>query len=455
MKISNILIATFVMFSLIFFTTLHFSYEAEEQYNEKIPRCIFYGKEIDSTYIYLRQEFMVDVLEMMDLMFMYHESFPFKKEYDYYVISNVFEYKSLMNFCDSSLNRTIRLQGWLRPKTTFYLEDRRLCNITRSNFLSHCEETDLTPVPCNAKNISPNISVRSPNYEPFIMPLYIKLYDACIDSEGAITDRKTGNRILHMNDGCGNIPTTIPFAGRIYLKRPVIAVAAFWSNAYYHWMGESLPRAVLFNSSNNYYYHSGRANSKYSDFLSRVYEVNSNSIVRNNVCSKQILWPIPALCGVGMPTLLPTLRATKLSINKVLRDKVNIVYIHRIEKRPRYFVQYQELIHFFSTFSNIHFITYNSDDDPIEIFSNADCIIGPHGAGFVNMMFAPNKTKIIELLYSEDTSVGFLSFALSIGMEWHGFIAEGSHSSSIQFKDSESLHYFLKRSYEICTSLHL
>ena len=35
--------------------------------------------------------------------------------------------------------------------------------------------------------------------------------------------------------------------------------------------------------------------------------------------------------------------------------------------------------------------------DQINIFNNANVIIGPHGAGFANLVFCKNSTKVIEL----------------------------------------------------------
>ena len=58
--------------------------------------------------------------------------------------------------------------------------------------------------------------------------------------------------------------------------------------------------------------------------------------------------------------------------------------------------------------------------DQISIFNNAEIIVGPHGAGFANLVFCKNNTKVIELkpdnhpnkVYERISSINKLNYKL-------------------------------------------
>jgi capsular polysaccharide biosynthesis protein/Tfp pilus assembly protein PilF len=55
--------------------------------------------------------------------------------------------------------------------------------------------------------------------------------------------------------------------------------------------------------------------------------------------------------------------------------------------------------------------------DQAALFSQAEIAIGPHGAGFTNMVFAPRGAKILELIPNQDLPPYFLGIAQAVGLE--------------------------------------
>ena len=55
--------------------------------------------------------------------------------------------------------------------------------------------------------------------------------------------------------------------------------------------------------------------------------------------------------------------------------------------------------------------------DQAALFSQAEIAIGPHGAGFTNMVFAPRSAKILELIPNQDLPPYFLGIAQAVGLD--------------------------------------
>lgn len=406
--------------------------------------------------IVFQSEMLKDALDTMDILFIYDGllDIPLKKEQNFFVIRNEREWIKIMKLCEQIVHHPIMLDALFRPKSTFYIEDRRLCSMKNANLNVHCDMSVSIPIHCDARHVLTHDD-RSPNFDFLFMPLYLNISNACITNNGGIYRKNNNNdEFLQkmLSYGCGDFqgsddPKVVPKM----VEGTVLAMAATWSSAYYHWMGESLPRGVL--ASNVNLIHTGKAQKKYAELASALFGINT---IYGDICAPHVLWPIPATCGNGIPSLINTFRKqipllTSESWNK---HDISIVYIHRPRGTTRHFEQYRELMEKLSSLENENpraiLTLYFDHDDPIPIFQRADCIVGPHGAGFVNLMFAKKGTPVVEILYSEDTSVGYLPFSLSLGHEWHGFVAEGSSQSSLRFGSDKELQHFLKRTKEIC-----
>jgi len=78
------------------------------------------------------------------------------------------------------------------------------------------------------------------------------------------------------------------------------------------------------------------------------------------------------------------------------------------------------------TLGNYHF------KEQVEIFNNAEIIIGLHGAGFANLCFCKKGTKIIELRSTTDGKM-YENLALTNGLKYKSIIIEATKFKMAQF----------------------
>jgi capsular polysaccharide biosynthesis protein len=60
-----------------------------------------------------------------------------------------------------------------------------------------------------------------------------------------------------------------------------------------------------------------------------------------------------------------------------------------------------------------------SFSETVNLFNNAKIIIGPHGAGFANMIFSPNNTKIIELMPVSEPNIVYYDVASMLDFDYY------------------------------------
>ena len=122
------------------------------------------------------------------------------------------------------------------------------------------------------------------------------------------------------------------------------------------------------------------------------------------------------------------------AINK---EKKNKIYIDRGDEKnksqsQRYISNEDEVKKYLSEknfiFVKLHEISFK---EQIDLFYNAECIVGIHGAGFANTVFCKNGTKIIEL---QSTHAGpmYESLAKKNNLNYTSIVGEAEQDSSNQ-----------------------
>ncbi|MBW4561257.1 MAG: glycosyltransferase family 61 protein [Mojavia pulchra JT2-VF2] len=88
----------------------------------------------------------------------------------------------------------------------------------------------------------------------------------------------------------------------------------------------------------------------------------------------------------------------KLNFKKLETKKLSKIYISRQRSQQRRFINEKEIESIITNqgFSTIYLEDYSIAEQRT-LFYNADCILGIHGAGFSNIIFCKENTKIIEI----------------------------------------------------------
>ena len=70
--------------------------------------------------------------------------------------------------------------------------------------------------------------------------------------------------------------------------------------------------------------------------------------------------------------------------------------------------------------------------EQVDLFNNADCIVGLHGAGFANLVFCKPGTKVIELR-SPDAGYAIANLAKKNNLNYSSIITEAKHIYKYNF----------------------
>ena len=89
------------------------------------------------------------------------------------------------------------------------------------------------------------------------------------------------------------------------------------------------------------------------------------------------------------------------------------------------------------TFIKLHNLKFI---DQVQLFANAESIVGLHGGGFANIAFCKAKTKVIELR-SSDSGTPIENLALKNDLNYNSVTVEAKKTDNFQFPNQQgSIH---------------
>lgn len=186
---------------------------------------------------------------------------------------------------------------------------------------------------------------------------------------------------------------------------PTAFVHSPWTVGYYHWITESIPRALTAIKYNkqmeiilpdeNYY-------KKYEESLRLLgvdnikYFPNGRNIISNNF----ILTTCPEYFGTTHPNLLNEIRSLYWAKLKIVQPcPTRLLYVSRALARGRKVLNEDEVIKTLEDygFESVAFEDYCFSQQ-VKLMASTKAMISIHGAGLTNMIFMPAHGKILELV---------------------------------------------------------
>ncbi|MDD4600824.1 hypothetical protein SDC9_11413 [bioreactor metagenome] len=215
-----------------------------------------------------------------------------------------------------------------------------------------------------------------------------------------------------------------------YIDGTVAVLAAPYSNCYYHWMFDVLPRLHLLRQS-------GITCDKYLvnwDGLSFQTEtltmlgVPENKLIKSkpDLYLKAQRLVIPSLsthAGYVPEWVCSSLRSELLCgmVSEPI-EEFRKIYISRDDAIHRHVVNEKELITFLSDFGFSAVLPGSlSLAEQISIFSSAQVVIAPHGAGLTNLLFCNPGTKVIEFFSPNYVRHHYWWLANHLGLDYYYF----------------------------------
>lgn len=233
----------------------------------------------------------------------------------------------------------------------------------------------------------------------------------------------------------------LPFARR--WRGELVVVSSPFANNYYHWLFDTLPRlkSEVCRASSSLYLHQYRNFQK--DSLSLL-EIPEQRIVRAEVhrhLKADVLLvpslpqpPLPASPSVWRPPfasrnsceflraeLLPRVQAVEATVSK--SQKPRRIFIQR--KGTRSVSNESDLLSLLSPlgFEPVRLEQLNLKQQ-ISLFSQAEVVIGVHGAGLSNIVFCQPESQIIELLPTAWALPYYESICQYVGLRYNSLSVE-------------------------------
>lgn len=217
---------------------------------------------------------------------------------------------------------------------------------------------------------------------------------------------------------------------------------------YFHWIATVLPRIslvkdrfegetgpYLINPHPDY----GVAWLKELDFYDNILRPHSDAVF-----VEELIFPCPAQVGDSHYTRNPMLlidfrrKLSKLNMLGEENSQQNkrSIYISRSDAPVRRLSNEPELLESISDLNiQVCSLTGMSVREQISLFSSAKTIIGPHGAGLVNILFSKNST-VIELMSTTRTWPGFKVISKMIDAKYCGFVSNDYNKEETAIKGS-------------------
>ncbi len=188
--------------------------------------------------------------------------------------------------------------------------------------------------------------------------------------------------------------------------RQIGAIHSGWTVGYYHWITESLPRALAMKDAFPDAIPVLPSLKQYGSYIPSLTRLGFNEILffaegKNAIVENPIITECPNKFGTTDPALLKRVRDTvwqALAI-EFCAKAFRVVYVSRKKARGRRIVNEDDLLKELVRLGvEIHCFEDLRFDEQVKLMCETRCLISIHGAALTNMVFMPEGGTIIELL---------------------------------------------------------
>ncbi|MBC5991616.1 glycosyltransferase family 61 protein [Pontibacter cellulosilyticus] len=238
-----------------------------------------------------------------------------------------------------------------------------------------------------------------------------------------------------------------------FKKGKIAVLATCGSNVYYHWLFDVLPRLFLLQRK----FSLDEVDGIILDFTDLPFQRETlellnfdfNKLIRSNnnwdfhIEAENLLVPsLPSTLGTINKWQCEFLRSSFLPSTKTQKFG-KYVYISRGIVGRRTIANEEELL---PLLSRLDFQIFNLEQlsftDQVNLFSNADVVVGPHGSGFSNIVFCKPGTTIIDIQHPDYINTCFWILSNQLNLCYHLFFGEcGNNNSSSD--DNKNKNIFL------------
>jgi hypothetical protein len=192
----------------------------------------------------------------------------------------------------------------------------------------------------------------------------------------------------------------------------IIDVQTQWGNTYFHFLTEVLPSVLQIANS------SAPICCYYAPFVIpffRWFGVQNNIIFEMPAYRKETIDQPYIECGNPSLQKIQLLRSVVESKSR-MNPSIGILMYR--QEPTRKILNHDETLAMLKTkYPDVEWVVFDklSPAETATLFSNAKIIVGPHGAGFTNMIFAPKGIHVVEFISMEAPNVCYWHMSEMIG----------------------------------------
>jgi hypothetical protein len=205
----------------------------------------------------------------------------------------------------------------------------------------------------------------------------------------------------------------------VYFDQTVAVLSAPGGNTFFHWMIDALPRYAILKQAEDwlqeidYFLVNGTDLAFQAESLALL-GIPKNKIISSkeypHITAKRLIIPSfirHQTCNVG-PWVFDFLRHELMPETSKYQGQKSRVYVSREKASSRKLTNEDEIFAFLEPLGfKKYFLEELSLADQINIFSAAEFVIAPHGAGLTNLIFCPNGAKVLEIYSPNYVSVSY------------------------------------------------
>jgi capsular polysaccharide biosynthesis protein len=218
------------------------------------------------------------------------------------------------------------------------------------------------------------------------------------------------------------------------LQGNIYSLLSYWSQEYYHWFHDVLPRlhtSLPHLPSDTRYLINEQARPYQLESLKAFGLTEAKLITQPDGCETLIerLWFATPLghCCFSSGSALQAVRKRLVSLfsDSESLESSRRIYISRSQAKCRRILNEEELV---SRLRPESFVILHCEDlslrEQVRLFSEAAILVGPHGAGLTNMLFARPGAFVLELAHAENTRVCYATLAAQLGHDYQRCAAQ-------------------------------
>ncbi len=218
-----------------------------------------------------------------------------------------------------------------------------------------------------------------------------------------------------------------------YYDKTVAIIDTAGAYNYFHWIINILPKIDFIKKSKievDYYLIS--TDKPYQLGSLKFFDIPEEKIIQNtqnlNIKAKFLVASsLPSTPAIVNTESLRVLRE-KFNVPKKLEKRVFIT--RRNAAQGRRIINEDEVIQMIREYGfEVYELESMDFRSQVELFSSAEIVVSPHGAGLTNMLFCPVEAKIVEIFNPKYRALCYWVLSNLLGLDYYYLIGEGERPS--------------------------